>query len=106
MISGFQNHLHVLYGLPGGWLDNADIFDRGSSARRKKREEQLLEEEVAAQLLKARQDEIVIPDKVSRLKLEQVLHQKMGEYPLPGEVTGNARKHRIQLLMLMIAMDD
>lgn len=107
MTSGFQNHLHLLYGLPGGWLDSSDILDRGAYAKRKKkREEELLEEEIAAQLLQARQKDIVIPAEISSIRLEQVLRQKMMDPPLPGELNGTARKQRIHLLMLMIAMDD
>lgn len=106
MISAFQNHLHLLYGLPGGWLDNSDILGSGAYAKRKKREEELLEEQIAAQLLQARQKDIVIPESASPLRLEQVLRQKLIDTPLPGELFGAERKHRIHLLMLMIAMDD
>lgn len=106
MTSAFQNHLHLLYGLPGGWLDNSDILDRGAYAKRKKKEEELFEEHIAAQLLQARQKDIVIPEKVSSLKLEQVLQAKLTDAPLAGELSGDARKRRIHLLMLMISMDD
>lgn len=107
MISGFQNHLHLLYGLPGGWLDNSDILDRGAYAKRRRQlEEQQLEEEIAAQLLKARQKDIVIPKEVDPIRLGAILEKKMYENIRADEVHGEARKKRIQMLLIALLMDD
>lgn len=104
MISGFQNHLHVLYGLPGGWLDNADILDYGDAAR--KRRETLIEEQIASQMLQARQKQIVLPKIVDKVKLANVLQAKLGIRPLPGELHGNDRQKRIHVMILTLMMED
>lgn len=104
MISGFQNHLHLLYGLPGGWLDNADILS-GAYAKRKKRKDEELEEAIAAQMLLARQKPIELPPQTNVIKLSEILRSKMYT-PAPGEITGEERLKRIRYLLLALAMDD
>jgi len=58
--AGFQNHLHAIYGLPGGWVypvtDTSDILSKRKRKKRKT-EEELLEEYLAAQILLGRQQE-------------------------------------------------
>lgn len=83
--------------------DTSDILDR---YRKKKRAYDLLEEEIAAQLLKKRNTDVVIPDTVDPNKLSKVLFSKLNTAPKTGEVTGDERKKRIKLLLLAIAMDD
>lgn len=107
MISGFQNHLHLLYGLPGGWLDNSDILARGAYSKRKRRsEEELLEEEIAAQLLKKRQQNVVIPPEVNKVTLAAILKDKLSVPAAAGEVAGENRKKKIKMLLFALLMDD
>lgn len=109
MISGFQNHLHLLYGFPNGWkarsIDTSDILSRGLRKRRN-REEELLEEQVAAQILKARQTHINLPEEVNPIKLGAILKSKLYDTPKPGEITGQARKRRIMYVLMLLALDD
>lgn len=109
MISGFQNHLHLLYGLPNGWqtrlTDTSDILDRGLK-RRRKREEEDYEERIAAQLLQERQNKLVIPAKVNKQKLSAILAKKLDLPEKEGEVTASARKARIKYLLLLLLIDD
>lgn len=106
MISGFQNHLHALYGLPGGWSDNSDVLDRGAWAKRKRKtEEEKLEEQIAAQLLQARQRKLEIPAKVDPIKLGAILKSKLYDVR-QGEVTGDDRIKRIRYLLLALTLDD
>lgn len=109
MISGFQNHLHLLYGLPNGWqarsTDTSDILSRGLK-RKRKREEELLEEQVAAQILKSRQTQINLPEEVDPIKLGAILKSKLYDTPKPGEIAGEARKRRIMYALLLLAIDD
>ena len=61
---GFQNYLHLMYGLPNGFLsqttiqDTSDILSRRTK-RKKKTEEELLEEYLASQILLGRQKEVL-----------------------------------------------
>ena len=110
MISGgFQNFQHMLYGLPNGWLarnvDTSDILD-GYRKRRKKIEELELEEEIAAQLLKKRQQNVVITDEIDTNRLAAILQAKLHEKAKPDELTGVARVKKIQMLLFAILMDD
>jgi hypothetical protein len=85
--------------------DTSDILDVYRK-RRKKREDELLEEEIAAQLLKARQQDIVIPPKVDPIKLGAILKEKLYVNIKPDEVQGEQRIKRIRLLLLALVMDD
>jgi hypothetical protein len=85
--------------------DTSDILDVYRK-RRKKREDELLEEEIAAQLLKARQQDIVIPAKVDPIKLGAILKEKLYVNIKPDEVQGEQRIKRIRLLLLALVMDD
>lgn len=109
MISGFQNHLHLLYGLPNGWqtrsTDTSDILSR-SLRRKRKREEEEYEEKIAAQLLQERQNKLVIPAKVNKQRLSAILAQKLNLPAKKGEVTASARKVRIKYLLLLLLIDD
>lgn len=105
MISGFQNHLYALYGLPGGWADNSDVLGHYVK-RRKKREDDALEEAIAAQLLKARQKNVMLLPEVDPIKLGAILQSKMYADVRPGEVTGDERLKRIRYLLLALALDD
>ena len=84
--------------------DTSDILD--VYRKRKKREDELLEEEIAAQLLKARQQDVVIPDAVDPIRLSAILEKKMYENIRPGEVRGEDRKKRIKMLLMALLMDD
>lgn len=110
---GFQNYLHMMYGLPNGFLkakvtsDTSDILDRGLSKRRKRKtEKELLEEQIAAQLLQARQQDVIIPDTISVQSLASILQAKLNAEPLAGEVKGKERDKRIKVLMLALMMED
>lgn len=85
--------------------DTSDILDVYRK-RRKKREDELLEEEIAAQLLKARQSDVVIPATVDVIKLGAILREKLYENIKPDEVQGLERTKRIKLLLLALVMDD
>jgi hypothetical protein len=85
--------------------DTSDILDVYRK-RRKKREDELLEEEIAAQLLKARQADVVIPATVDVIKLGAILRKKLYENIKPDEVQGLERTKRIKLLLLALVMDD
>lgn len=85
--------------------DTSDILDVYRK-RRKKLEDDRLEEEIAAQLLKARQQDVVIPAKVDALKLGAILQEKMYVNIKPDEVQGEERIKRIRLLLLALVMDD
>jgi hypothetical protein len=85
--------------------DTSDILDVYRK-RRKKREDELLEEEIAAQLLKARQADVVIPATVDVIKLGAILREKLYENIKPDEVQGLERTKRIKLLLLALVMDD
>lgn len=85
--------------------DTSDILDVHRK-RRKKREDELLEEEIAAQLLKARQADVVIPATVDVIKLGAILREKLYENIKPDEVQGLERTKRIKLLLLALVMDD
>jgi len=85
--------------------DTSDILDRYAK-RRRKLEESQLEEEIAAQLLKARQKDIVIPETVDPIRLGAILEKKMYENIRADEVHGEARKKRIKMLLIALLMDD
>jgi hypothetical protein len=85
--------------------DTSDILDVYRK-RRKKHEDELLEEEIAAQLLKARQADVVIPATVDVIKLGAILREKLYENIKPDEVQGLERTKRIKLLLLALVMDD
>lgn len=85
--------------------DTSDILDVYRK-RRRKREDELLEEEIAAQLLKARQADVVIPATVDVIKLGAILREKLYENIKPDEVQGLERTKRIKLLLLALVMDD
>lgn len=109
MISGFQNYLHFLYGLPNGRqarsTDTSDILSRGLK-RKRKREEELLEEQIAAQILKTRQTQINLSEDVNPVKLGAILKSKLYDAPKPDEIAGEARKRRILYVLLLLAVDD
>ena len=84
--------------------DTSDILD--VYRKRKKREDELLEEEIAAQILKARQQDVVIPETVDPIRLSAILEKKMYENIRPGEVRGEDRKKRIKMLLMALLMDD
>lgn len=84
--------------------DTSDVLDVYRK-RRKKRQEEVIEEQIAAQLLQARLQDVVIPEYVSPVKLAETLAAKFGDVG-PGELTGEARAERMKYLLLMLAMDD
>ena len=83
--------------------DTSDILD---VYRRKKRKYDELEESIAAQLLKARQTDLSIPEEVDEDKLADILRSKLQATPKAGEVAGKERTKRIRVLLLLLAMDD
>jgi hypothetical protein len=83
--------------------DTSDILD---VYRRKKRKYDELEEAIAAQLLKARQTDFIIPEKVNEDKLAKILRSKVDSTPKPDEVKGKERIKRIKILLLMLALED
>lgn len=84
--------------------DTSDILDR--YAKRRRREEEQLEEAIAAQLLQARQQDIVIPPEVNKLLLAETLISKYNDTPLEGELAGSERKKRINVILLLLALDE
>lgn len=110
---GFQSYLHLMYGLPNGFIqaktqpDTSDILNRGLKKQRKRKTEQeLLEEQIAAQLLQAQQKDIVIPENVSPVSLSAILRDKLNGPILSGELKGKEREKRIKILLLALLMDD
>jgi len=101
-----------MYGLPNGFIqakvqpDTSDLLLRGLRKKRRKTEEELLEEQIAAQLLQARQKDIVIPETISVQSLSSILESKLNTRPLPGELEGKEREKRIRVLMLALMMED
>lgn len=89
----------------GASTDTSDILDRYAK-RRRQLEEAQLEEEIAAQLLKARQKDVAIPDAVDPVRLSAILEKKMYENIRADEVHGEARKKRIKMLLMALLMDD
>lgn len=83
--------------------DTSDILD---VYRRKKRKYDELEEAIAAQLLKARQTDFIIPERIDEDKLAKILRSKVDSTPKPDEVKGKERIKRIKILLLMLAMED
>lgn len=85
--------------------DTSDILDV-YRRRRRKREDELLEEELAAQLLKKRQKDIVIPQEINKIKLANVLQDKLFDTPKADEVAGKERVKRVRLLMMVLILDE
>lgn len=84
--------------LQGAQLLDPDGFNKSFN--------QVYEELLAAEILKARQQDIVLPDKINKLKLMEALQAKLKEEPAPDELVGHARKHRTIAVLLMLLMDD
>lgn len=84
-----------------GTVDTSDIL---SGLRKKKDQE--IEEQIAAQILQARQTDIVIPEKVNVLDIATILKNKVFEPPKTGELIGVARQQRINAFILAFLMDD
>ena len=104
---GFQNHLHFLYGLPGGIIAKRDTSDILKAERkRRKSEEQRLEEIVAAQLLQEQLEQVELSPDIEQNTLRDVLQAKLYAEPAVGEVKGATRKKRIMLLLMMLELDD
>lgn len=96
---GFQNHLHMMYGLPNGFIqakvtDTSDILTRGLRRRKRKTEEELLEEYLAAQILAGRQTEA--------LAIKQAAEEALKRQDLAIE----EKAKRTRLFMLLMMMDD
>lgn len=76
---GFQNYLHMMYGLPNGFIqakaqpDTSDILSRGAKRRRKQQDE---EERLAIDILLARQmqaaEQAGIIDAQAKLQLKEI----------------------------------
>ena len=97
---GFQNHLHMMYGLPNGFIqakvtDTSDILARGLRRRKKlKTEEELLEEYLASQILAGRRQEALEAKRVAEEALERQNLEK------------EEKAKRTRFLMLFMLMDD
>lgn len=94
---GFQNHLHLMYGLPNGFISiqtKADTSDVFRKKRKRKTEEQLLEELLAAQILAGRQQEA--------LRAKQAAEKALAHQTLANE----EKAKRTRLLMLFMLMDE
>lgn len=96
---GFQNYLHMMYGLPNGFIqakatDTSDILAKGLRRKKRKTEEELLEEYLAAQILAGR-------------KLEALAAKQAAEEALEKQnVATEEKAKRVRLMMLFIMMDD
>jgi hypothetical protein len=98
---GFQNYLHLMYGLPNGFIkaktqvDTSDILNRGLKKRRKRKtEEELLEEYLAAQILAGRKEEAL----AAKRAIEEALEQK--------NLKAEEKAKQTRFLMLFMLMDD
>ncbi len=98
---GFQNYLHLMYGLPNGFIqaktqtDTSDILDRGIRKRRKRKsEEELLEEYLAAQILVGRREEALAAKRAAEEALEQ------------RNLKAEEKAKQVRFLMLLMLMDD
>jgi hypothetical protein len=85
--------------------ETSDILDVYRK-RRKKRENDALEEAIAAQLLQARQKDIVLPVELDPIKLGAILKSKLYDDVRPGEIKGDERTKRIRYLLMALALDD
>lgn len=94
---GFQNHLHLIYGLPNGWFypvtDTSDVLSKLKRGKHKT-EEESLEEYLAAQILAGRQAEA--------LAAKQAAEEALAKSVLAYE----EKTKRIKLLMFLMLMDD
>lgn len=85
--------------------DTSDILDVYRK-RRRKLEENALEEAIAAQLLKKRQQDVVIPHEVNKITLAAILQDKLSAPAASDEVAGENRKKKIKMLLFALLMDD
>jgi len=85
---------------PTGGDDNADVFRRRVAAYKKK--ERLEEEAIAAQLLKARLDESLLPQDTEPAKLANELVNPIQENPAT-KLSPERLKRVKMILILMIA---
>lgn len=98
MINGaFQNHLHLMYGLPNGWLypvtDTSDVLSK-RKRRKRKTEEELLEEYLAAQILAGRQAEALAAKQAAEMALAQ------------SELEAEEKTKYVRLFMLFMLMEE
>ncbi len=97
---GFQNHLHMMYGLPNGFIqakviDTSDILAKGLKRRKKRKTEQeLLEEYLAAQILLGRQQEALEAKRIAEVALTK------------QNLAAEEKAKQTRLLMLFMLMDD
>lgn len=96
---GFQNYLHMMYGLPNGFIqaratDTSDILAKDLRRKKRKTEEELLEEYVAAQILAGR--------KLEALAAKQAAEEALEKQNLATE----EKTKRVRLMMLFMMMDD
>jgi hypothetical protein len=103
MAGAFQNHLHAMYGLPGGLISNTDTSDiLDAYKRREKRKQEQLEEELAIEILASRmKQDIVISPEVDTQKLAKILTAKMAKQP-----DNIDQYRRIKLLISILSMED
>lgn len=99
MISGFQNHLHALYGLPGGWGDTSDVLDVYAKQRR---EEQLYEEQLAAQILASRMPKNKTELQKDATQLKSLLDKNI----ISANNYSNILNAKIRHVLLLLAMED
>ncbi len=96
---GFQNYLHLMYGLPNGFLsqttiqDTSDILSRRTK-RKKKTEEELLEEYLASQILLGRQKEV--------LEAKQAAEDAL----IYARLTGEQKAKRIKAIIMFMMLDE
>lgn len=94
---GFQNHLHLIYGLPNGFIqtkvqtDTSDVLQKRKY--RRKTEEELLEEYIAAQILLGRREEVLEAKKEIEITLA------------PLKLKLDEKKKRVRLLLIVMMMD-
>jgi hypothetical protein len=93
----FQNHLHLIYGLPNGWFypvtDTSDVLSK-PKRRKYKTEEELLEEYLAAQILAGRQAEA--------LAAKQAVEDALIKLDLETQ----EKAKRVRYLMMFMLMED
>lgn len=94
---GFQNHLHLMYGLPNGWFypvtDTSDVLSK-RKRRKHKTEEELLEEYLAAQILAGRRAEAL----AAKQAAEDAL--------LTANINTEEKAKRVKIMMILLMMED
>ena len=105
---GFQNYLHMIYGLPNGWVpQSSQIPDTSDILNKKKKKQEDLEEAIALRLLQDRiKEDIAIGPEVDKNKLIRVLRGKLAPGVIEQFADPTETTKRIKLILTVLALDD